>query len=68
MKKCLIYQPSGLGDIIWVQPIIDKYIMLENKIYIYIKMIFLFSCKKEKQQNATKKRKKQKIKIVLTKF
>jgi len=35
--------------------------MLENKIYIYIKMIFLFSCKKEKQQNATKKRKKQKI-------
>lgn len=26
MKKCLIYQPCGLGDIIWVQPIIDKYI------------------------------------------
>ena len=26
MKKCLINQPLGLGDILWVQPIIDHYI------------------------------------------
>lgn len=26
MKTCLIYQPCGLGDIIWVQPVIDKLI------------------------------------------
>ena len=26
MKKCVIYQPVGLGDILWVQPIVDKYL------------------------------------------
>jgi len=26
MKNCLIYQPLGLGDIFWVQPIVNKYI------------------------------------------
>jgi hypothetical protein len=25
-KNCLIFQPIGLGDIIWVQPIVNKYI------------------------------------------
>jgi hypothetical protein len=26
MKNCLIYQPGGLGDIMFIQPIIDNYI------------------------------------------
>lgn len=26
MKTCTIYQPSGIGDIIWVQPVVDFYI------------------------------------------
>ena len=33
MKTCLINQPLGLGDILWVQPIIDHYI---NSGYIVI--------------------------------
>jgi hypothetical protein len=33
VKKCLIYQPLGLGDIIWVQPIIDK--MIERGFDVY---------------------------------
>jgi len=26
VKNCLIYQPLGLGDVIWVQPIVDRMI------------------------------------------
>lgn len=26
MKTCLIYQPCGIGDIIWIQPIVDRLI------------------------------------------
>jgi len=26
MKNCVIYQPCGLGDIIWLQPMVDKFI------------------------------------------
>lgn len=33
MKKCVIYQPSGLGDIFWVQPIVDFYSNLGYEIH-----------------------------------
>jgi hypothetical protein len=28
MKNCLIYQPAGIGDLIWIQPIVDKIISM----------------------------------------
>jgi hypothetical protein len=33
MKTCTIYQPSGLGDIIWLQPIVNHYSKLGYKIH-----------------------------------
>jgi len=33
MKNCLIYQPCGLGDIIWLQPMVDKLISDGYKVY-----------------------------------
>lgn len=33
MKTCTIYQPSGLGDIIWLQPIVDHYSKLGYEIH-----------------------------------
>ena len=32
-KTCLVYQPLGLGDIIWVQPIIDTIISDGYEVY-----------------------------------
>lgn len=32
-KKCLIFQPIGLGDIIWVQPIVKNYISQGYTVY-----------------------------------
>lgn len=45
MKRCLIYQPAGLGDIIWIQPIIDNYIKQGYDIFypvidLYYNMLF----------------------------
>lgn len=34
MKNCLIYQPCGLGDIIWIQPILDRYINDGYKVHL----------------------------------
>lgn len=33
MKNCLIFQPCGIGDIIWIQPIVDKFINMGYKVY-----------------------------------
>jgi hypothetical protein len=33
MKNCLIYQPCGLGDIIWLQPVIDRFINLGYEVH-----------------------------------
>jgi hypothetical protein len=34
MKNCLIYQPCGLGDLIWIQPIVDKFIDQGYSVYL----------------------------------
>ena len=45
MKRCLIYQPAGLGDIIWLQPVIDNYIKQGYDVFypvinLYYDMLF----------------------------
>jgi hypothetical protein len=41
MKTCTIYQPSGIGDIIWVQPIVDFYISKGYKIFFPVCDIYI---------------------------
>lgn len=36
LKVCLIHQPGGLGDILWIQPIVDKLLALGYEIYFPI--------------------------------
>lgn len=50
MKNCLIYQPCGLGDIIWLQPIVDKFIKLGYTVHfpvidLYYEMLKNQLCK-----------------------
>ncbi len=40
MKNCLIYQPCGLGDIIWLQPMVDK--LISDGYTIYYPVIDLY--------------------------
>jgi hypothetical protein len=50
MKRCLIYQPCGIGDIIWIQPIVDKiiaegYQVIYPVIDLYYDMVKTQICK-----------------------
>lgn len=38
---CLIYQPVGLGDILWVQPIVDTYIENGYEVWYPVEDIYL---------------------------
>ena len=40
MKTCLIYQPVGLGDIIWIQKIIDILINDSYKVYFPVEDLY----------------------------
>lgn len=40
MKNCLIYQPCGLGDIIWLQPMVDN--LIQDGYVVYYPVIELY--------------------------
>jgi hypothetical protein len=40
MKNCLIYQPLGLGDIFWLQPIIDTLIKSNYEVYYPVNELY----------------------------
>lgn len=40
MKTCLIYQPVGLGDILWIQKIVDVIIADEYQIYYPVEDVY----------------------------
>lgn len=40
MKNCLIYQPCGLGDIIWLQPLVDN--LIKDGYTVYYPVIDLY--------------------------
>jgi len=40
MKNCLIHQPAGIGDILWVQPIVDR--IISSNFIVYYPVINLY--------------------------
>lgn len=54
MKTCLIYQPCGIGDIIWIQPIVDRLINEGyNVIYPVINLYYEMVNTQIKKSNLT---------------
>jgi len=46
MKNCLIYQPLGLGDILWVQPIVNHFISLGYEVFYPVGDLYYDSVRK----------------------
>jgi hypothetical protein len=51
MKNCLIYQPCGLGDILWLQPIVDKLINLNYVVYFPVVDLYYEMLTNQLQKN-----------------
>lgn len=46
MNKCLIYQPVGLGDILWIQPIVDHFISIGYEVFYPVSNVYFEVVKK----------------------